>query len=58
MSDEETGTEMDIDDEVVDIVGGTPALAISGVESESFIFSEIVRREGLEQQTLLTPLDC
>ena len=45
MSDEELGTEAYIEDEAVEVVGGAPALAISGFGSEGFSFSEIVRRK-------------
>ena len=52
VSHEEAGTEADIEDDNVDFVGGPPALAISGFDSEEFVFSEIVRRKRLERQTL------
>ena len=42
----------DIEGEDVDVVCGAPALAISGFESQGFIFSEIVRRKRLDGQTL------
>ena len=39
----------DIEGEGIDVVFGAPALAISGFELHGFIFSEIVRRKGLER---------
>ena len=60
-TDENAGREADIEGEDVDVVCGSPALAISGFELQGFISSEIVRRGGLEGQlrlrVLLTPLD-
>ena len=51
-TDEDAGWEADIEVEDFDVVCGAPALAISGFESQGFIFSEIVRWKGLEGQTL------
>ena len=52
MSDTEAETEADIEDQDVDVVCEAPALAISGFEFGGFTFSEIIRRERLERQTL------
>ena len=41
----------DIEGECIDVVFSAPALALSGFELHGFIFSEIVRRKGLERQT-------
>ena len=41
-----------IEGEDVDVVCATAALAISGFESQGFIFAENVRRKGLGGQTL------
>ena len=49
---EDAGREADIEGEDVVVVCGAPELAISGFESQGFIFSEIVRRKGLERQIL------
>ena len=46
------GEKADIEGEVIDVVFSAPALAISGFELHGFIFSELVRRKGLEGQTL------
>ena len=46
------GGKADIEGEGVDVIFGAPALAISGFGLHGFIFSEIVRRKGLEGQTL------
>ena len=46
------GEKADIEGEGIDVVFSAPALAISGFELHGFIFSEIVRRKGLEGQTL------
>ena len=51
-ADEDAGWETHIEGEDVDVVSGTPTLAISGFELQGFIFSEIVRTKGLEGQTL------
>ena len=51
-TDGKAGREVDIEDEDDNVVCGTPALAISGFESQGFIFSEIVRRKRLEGHTL------
>ena len=51
-TDEDAGREADIEGEDVDVVCGAPALAISGLESQSPIFSETVRRKRLEGQIL------
>ena len=45
------GERADIEGEGVDVVFGYFALAISGFELHGLIFSEIVRRKGLERQT-------
>ena len=47
-TDEDAGREADIEGEDVDVVCGAPALAISGFQLQGFIFSDIVRRKGLE----------
>ena len=47
LSDEEAWTKADIEDEDVDVFCSAPALAISGLESECFTLSEIVRGKGL-----------
>ena len=51
----------DIEGEGVDVVLGAPALAISGLELQSFIFSEILRemdwRDRFCLSVFLTPLD-
>ena len=52
-TDEDAGTLADIEAKDVNVVCGAPALAISGFESQGFNFSEIVRRKGLEGQTLV-----
>ena len=49
MSDAEVGTEVDIEDYHVDVVGGIPALPISEFESEGFTFPKIVQRKDLER---------
>ena len=51
-TDADTGREADIEGQDVDVVCGAPALAISWFECQRFIFSEIVRRNGVEGQTL------
>ena len=51
-TDEDAGREADTEVEDVNVVCGAPALAVSGFELQGFIFSEIVRRKGLEGQTL------
>ena len=60
-TDEDAGEEAHIEGEVVDVVFGAPALAISGFELHGFIFSEIVRekdwRDRLCLSVILTPLD-
>ena len=47
-----TGKEAHIEGEDVDVVCGAPAIAISGFELQSFNFSEVVHRGGLEVQSL------
>ena len=49
---EDAGKVADIDGEDIDVVWGAPALAISGIASQGFIFSDIVRRKKLEVQAL------
>ena len=60
-TDEDAGREADIEGEDVDVVCGAPALAISGLESQGFIFSEIFAqndwRDRLCLKVLLTLLD-
>ena len=51
-TDEDAGTGADIEGEGVNVVCGAPALAISGFELQGFNFSEILRRRGLDGQTL------
>ena len=51
-TDEDTGSEANIEVVDVDVVYGAPALAISGFKSKGFIFSEIVRGQWQEGQTL------
>ena len=51
-TDEDAGREADIKGEFDDVVCGASALAIYGLECQGFIFYEIVRRKGLEGQTL------
>ena len=51
-TDEDAGTGADNEGEGVDVVCGAPALTISGIELQDFIFSEVVHRRGLEGQTL------
>ena len=49
---EDAERETHMEGEVVDVVCGAPALAISGFELQGFSFSEIFRRKRLERQTL------
>ena len=60
-TDEDAGREIHIESEDVDVDCGAPALAISKVELQGFIFSEIFRendwRERLCLSVFLTPLD-
>ena len=41
-----------MEDDGADVVGGAPALAISGFESEGYTLSEIVRGKRIEIQIL------
>ena len=45
----ETGTDADVEDEDVDVVGGVDEVGVSGYESEGFTLSEILRRKRLEK---------
>ena len=45
------GERADIEGEGIYVGFSAPALAISGFKLQGFIFSEIVRRKGLERQT-------
>ena len=60
-TDEDAGREIHIEGQVVDVVCGAPALAISKFELQGFIFSEIFRkndwRDRLCLSVFLTPLD-
>ena len=52
VSEEESGTDANIDDEHIDVVGSALTMVISGFESVGFIFSEIIRRRFLDSYTL------
>ena len=52
VKDEEAETHVENEDDNVDVVGGAAALAISVFGSESYIFSDVVRRKRLEAQIL------
>ena len=60
-TDEDAGREIHIEGEDVDVVCGAPALAISKIDLQGFIFSEIFRerdwRDRFCLRVLLTPLD-
>ena len=51
-TDEDAGREADIEGEDVDVVCGASALAISGFQSQGFIFSEPARAKWLEGKTV------
>ena len=50
-TDEDVGREANIEDEDVEVVCGSPALAISGFKSQDFFISEIVTEKWLEEQS-------
>ena len=60
-TDEDAGREIHIEGEDVDVVCGAPALAISKIELQGFIFSDIFRekewRDRLCLSVFLTPID-
>ena len=43
----EAGTEADVEDKDVDVVGGVDEVGVSGYDSESFTLSEILRQKRL-----------
>ena len=46
------GTEADVEDNDVDVVGGFDEVAVSGYESEVFTLSEILRRKRLARKSV------
>ena len=48
----EAGTEADVADEDVDVVGGVDEVGVSGYESEGFTVSEILRRQKLTKKSV------
>ena len=52
VSEEESGTEANIDDEHTNFVGSALTKVISGFESVGFIFSKIIRRKVLDSHAL------
>ena len=46
----EAGTEADVEDEEVDVVGSVDEVGVSGYESEGFTLSEIHRRKKLAKK--------
>ena len=48
----EAGTEADLEDEDVDVVGGVDEVGVSGYKSEGFMLSEILRRKRLAKKNV------
>ena len=48
----EAGTEVDVEDEDVDVVGGVEEVGVSGLESECFTLSEILLRKRLAKKSV------
>ena len=48
----EAGTEADVDDEDVDVVGGVDEVGVCGYESEDSTLSEILRRKRLSKENV------
>ena len=48
----EVGTEADVEDEDVDVVGGVSDIGVSGYYSERFMLSEILRRNRLSKRKI------
>ena len=56
--DTEPDTEVDVEDEDVNVVGGVPDAVISGYESEEFILSETIRRRRLAKEPVSEGVVC
>ena len=48
----EAGTEADLEDEDVDVVGGVDVVGVSGYESECFTLSENLRRKRIVKKNV------